>query len=213
MITAAESSFDVRIFGVPERMDWVEKNKAILGLPDENVIIDYDHIGCAPTAKRTWLKPTDKPFTMVLADDAELCDGFLSYCERIVKAHPRSVISLFPFQFIRPVPGCRLPTRSPYVLTNKLSGCGIIMRTEWVLPCVESWRPGTKGDDTAIQAWAERQNIKILTTLPSLIQHVGDVSVCDPSRVLGRTPYFSKSPVDVNWDSKYVTPYTNIIEE
>ena len=206
-------NIDVRIFGVPERMDWIEKNKAILNLPDENIFIDYDHIGCAPTAKRTWLKKTDKPYTMVLADDAELCDGFMSYCERAVKAHPRSIISLFPFQFTKPVPGSKLPTKSPYVLTKTLSGCGIIMRTEWVEPCIDSWHPDAKGDDTSIQAWATKQRIKILTTLPALIQHIGDVSVCDPTRVLGRTPYFDKNPVNVDWDSKYVTSWTNIIEE
>ena len=43
---------DIRIFGVTERMEWIDKNKSILGLPDENIFIDYKHIGCAPTAKR-----------------------------------------------------------------------------------------------------------------------------------------------------------------
>lgn len=206
-------NIDIRIFGVPERNDWIEKNKSILGLPDENIFIDYKHIGCAPTAKRAWLKKTDKPYTMVLADDAELCDGFESYCECVIKAQPDKIISLFPFQFIHPVPGSKLPTKSPYVLTKTLSGCGIIMRTEWVEPCIDSWHPDARGDDTSIQAWAEKRKIKIITTLPALIQHIGDVSVCDPTRVLGRTPYFKKSPVGVDWNSKYVTSWTNIIEE
>ena len=205
-------NIDVRIFGVPERTEWIEKNKKILGLLDENIIMDYEHVGCAPTAKRAWLKKTDKPFTMVLADDAEPCDNFLDYCERIVRAHPKYIISLFPFQFIKPVPGCRLPERSPYVLTNKLSGCGIIMRTEWVEPCIASWRRDAVGDDTSIQAWAEKNRIRILTTLPATIQHIGDVSVCDPTRVLGRTPYFEKNPSGINWDSDYITSWTNIIK-
>ena len=204
---------DVRIFGVPERIDWIKKKKEILDLPDENIIMDYEHVGCAPTAKRAWLKKTDKPFTMVLSDDAELVNGFMGYCERVVKAHPKNIISLFPFQFIRPVPGSRIPTCSPYVLTKTLSGCGIIMRTEWVEPCIRSWPPDAKGDDSNIQRWAEKQHIKILTTLPALIQHIGDVSVCDPTRSLGRTPYFDMNPANVNWDSTYVTNWANIITD
>ena len=212
-MTAKESKIDVRIFGVPERQDWIDKNREILELPDENIFMDFEHLGCAPTAKRAWLKKTDKPFVMVLSDDAELCKDFLSYCEKVVKAHPKKIISLFPFQFIRPVPGSRLPKESPYVLTNKLSGCGIIMKTEYVRPCIDSWPPDAKGDDTNIQAWAERHRIKIITTLPALIQHIGDVSVCDPTRSLGRTPYYYEDPSYMDWDSKYVTSWTNIIDE
>ncbi len=204
-------NIDIRIFGVPERQNWIDKNKSILNLPDENIFMDYEHIGCAPTAKRAWLKKTDKPFVMVLSDDVELCDNFLSYCERIVKSHPHSIISLFPYQFIRPVPESRLPTQSPYVLTTTLSGCGIIMRNEWVEPCIDSWPSGAKGDDTNIQMWAKKNRIHILTTLPATIQHIGDISVCDPTRSLGRTPYFNKNPANVNWDSGYVTSWTNII--
>ena len=207
------SNIDVRVFGVPERMGWIEEKKSILNLPDENIFIDYNHVGCAPMARLAWLKETDKPFTMVLSDDAELCNNFMSYCERVARAHPRAIISLFPFQFVKPVPGSKLPTKSPYVLTKTLSGCGIMMRTEYVKPCIYSWHPDAKGDDTSIQAWAEKQRIKILTTLPALIQHVGDVSVCDPTRVLGRTPYFDKNPTNVDWDSKYVTSWTNIIDD
>lgn len=207
------SSIDVRIIGVPERQEWVDKNQAILGLPDENIFMDYTHMGCIHNARRAWLKPTDKPFVMVLADDAELCDNFMSYCERVVKAHPKKIISLFPFQFMRPVPGSRLPKDSPYVSTNNLSGCGIIMCTEYVQPCVDSWHPTAKGDDKSIQVWAEKHRIKMITTLPALIQHIGEVSVVDPSRSLGRTPYFDKNPCNMDWDSKYVTAWTNIIDE
>jgi len=205
-------NIDIRIFGVPEREEWIQRTKARLGVPDENIIMDYKHLGCAHTARIAWLKKTDKPYVMVLADDAEPCDNFMSYCERVIKAHPKKIISLFPFQFIKPVPASRLPKSSPYVLTKTLSGCGIIMRTEWVEPCIDSWPPDAKGDDTNIQVWAEKHKIKIITTLPALVQHIGDVSVCDPTRVLGRTPYFVQDPKEMDWDSTYVTSWTNIID-
>ena len=198
---------------MPERINWIQNNKTILDLPDNSIFIDYNHAGCVPTSKNAWSKDTDKPFIMVMSDDVELCNGFISYCKRIVNAHPDKIISLFPIQFTRPVPGSRLPKISPYILTNKISGCGIIMRTEWVKPCINSWPPDAKDDDSSIHVWAVKNRIEVLTTLPSLIQHIGDVSTIDTNRHLGKTPYFSKNPNNMDWDSKFITSWTNIIDE
>lgn len=204
---------DIRIFGVQSRMPCIKKNKQILNVPDENIFIDEQHLGCVHTAKRAWMKTSDKPYIMVLQDDVELCEDFIAFCTKILRAHPDKIISLFPLQFVNPVAGSKLPTKSPYVLTNTLSGCGIIMKTEYVLPCVKSWPVDAVGDDTSIQSWAIKNNIPIITTLPSLIQHIGDVSVFDSSRSLGRTPYYNSHPAEANWDSDYITAWTNIIDE
>jgi len=213
-MTNNDSSISVRIFGVPERMDCIKKNQKILSVSDDHIFIDYDHDGVIPTAKRTWSKETDKEFTMVLQDDIDLCDNFLSYCNRIVRAHPNEIIALFPVQFVRRVPESRLPKKSPYISTNTLSGCGVIMRTEYVSPCLNRWTDDNAlGDDTNIQRWARENSVGVLTTIPSLIQHIGDVSVFLPGRVIGRTKYFEKDPKNVDWDNGYVTPWTNIIED
>lgn len=203
------SLIDVRIFGVPERMECIRLNQEILGVPDERIFIDETHEGCVKTAKRAWLAETDKPYTMVLQDDVELCDGFLSVCRRMIQAHPDVVFSLFPMEFNNWRKG-GLPKESPYIAARYMSGQGILMKTEWVRPCVDSWDRHILGDDVNIQRWAENTGKTILTTVPCTLQHIGDVSVFDPTRSLGRSPYFQKDVSDVDWESDYITPWTNI---
>ena len=201
----------VRIMGVPERIENIRKNQAILEIPDEQIFIDEDHAGVMFNARRAWLFPTDAPFTMVLQDDVELCDNFMSYCERIVNVHPHEVIGFVSSRFFKPVAGSRLPTKSPYVMVRDISGQGIMMPTEYVRPCIDTWMDERNGDDINIIRWAERNGVTMLTTIPSLIRHIGRESVFDPSRDVGDTKYFDMNPEHANWDCGYVTPVHNII--
>ena len=202
---------DIRIFGVPERMPCIEKNKLLLDLPGENIFIDERHDGCLKTARRAWSKQTDRPYTLVLQDDVELCDGFIGICETMIKVHPDVIFSLFPMQFIRRVPGSKIPTVSPYIQTKDLTAQGILMKTEYVAPCLASWDDSIPGDDTNIQRWAEKQGIIFITTIPPVLQHIGDVSVYDPSRSPGRSPFYVQRPIGVNWECGFVTPWSNLV--
>ena len=205
-------SVDIRIIGVPERMDNIMQTKELLNVKDENIFIDEYHLGLLQNAGKAWLKPTDATHVMVLQDDIILCNSFLYYCEKIVSMFGELIISLFPIQFInRKVVG-RLPIQSPYILTNELSGCGIIMKREYIYPCVLSWSDELYGDDVNIQAWAKRNLIGIITTIPSLIQHIGIQSVFDNSRSIGSFWDFREDPSEVDWDNKYVTNWANIIK-
>ena len=206
------SRIDIRIMGVPERLSYIKSLKSILGTPSDKIIIDTEHLGVIPTAKRAWLLPTDKEYTMVLNDDVLLCDGFLEICERIVVAMPNAIISLFPIQFqsstsIRT--GCK-PTVSPYVAADVLSGVGIIMPTKYARPCIESWVPNAKCDDRSIEQWAKKNRIPIITTLPAILQHIGDLSFFNPGRLPIKTDFFEKNPV-ADWDNTYVTSWTSLI--
>ena len=200
---------DVRIFGVPERMKCIRENQRILGVPDDKVFIDENRDGCVATARRAWLSETDKPYTLVLQDDVELCDDFLSVLHRMIRVHPDALFSLFPMQFNRWRKG-GLPKDSPYIRCRDISGQGILMRTDYVKPCVDSWHPNIMGDDVNIQRWAEREGIQTLTTIPCTLQHIGDVSVFDPARSLGRSPYYRRDVSDADWENEFITPWTNI---
>lgn len=206
---------DVRIFGVPERMPQIQKNKELLGLPDEHIIMDYEHIGCMPTARRAWSFKDDETakvsHIMVLSDDVELCDDFMSYCHRVIAAHPQEIISLFPLTLANRNMVGTLPTRSPYVVVQQCSGAGIMMPREYVDPCISYWRDDIRGDDTNITRWARDNGVQILTTLPALIQHLDGVSMFDPSRNLGGTEFFNPNPSWARWDDPYVNSWTNII--
>ena len=67
-------------------------------------------------------------------------------------------------------------------------------------------------EDTAIKIFADRHKIPCLTTVPSLIQHIGDVSTCCDYVQPLRTAYFSDWE-KADWDSNVVNrPYINIKE-
>lgn len=206
---------DVRIFGVPERMSQIQKNKELLNLPDSHIIMDYEHIGCMPTARRAWLFKDDETESashiMVLSDDVELCEDFMSYCYRVIAVHPEEIISLFPLTLANRTMVGNLPVRSPYVAVEHCSGAGIMMPREYVNPCIAYWCEDIKGDDTNITRWARNKGIGILTTLPALIQHLDGVSMFDPSRNLGGSEFFNPNPSWARWDDGYVNSWTNII--
>lgn len=201
---------DVRIFGVPERMSCILENQKRLNVPDDRIFIDERREGCLATARRAWTAPTDRPYTLVLQDDVELCDDFLAVCERMAAAHPDALFSLFPMCFNHWRKG-NIPTVSPYISVRDISGQGILMRTDYAAPCIAAWNPKIKGDDVNIQRWAENNDIQKLTTIPCTMQHIGDVSVFDPSRSLGRSPYYRRDMSDVDWESTFITPWTNIV--
>lgn len=208
------SKIDVRIFGVTERLFQIEKNKKILELPDNRIFMDCEHIGCAPTAFRTWSYSDEESQSathiMVLSDDVELCEDFMSYCYRIIAAHPDKIISFFPLTLAKRSQVSRLPTKTPYVQVESCSGAAIMMPAQYVKPCLDFWDHKIRGDDTNITRWAKANNITILTTLPSIIQHLDCVSIFDPLRNLGGTEFFEPDPSYLNWDDDYYTPWTNI---
>lgn len=200
---------DIRIIAVPERMENVEKMQETLKLPEENIFIDKAHKGVKYNAKRAWLKKTEASHVMVLADDAELCKDFLKYCNIIVDNFPEAIVSLFPFQFRKSTELSRYPW-TPYVSTNMVSGLGIIMPTEYIKPCIKSWKEEILGDDTNIRDWALANGKLILTTIPAIIQHLDYTSIWNPSRDLGGTAFYDPDPSSAKWDLTYVNNYTNI---
>ena len=208
----ALQKIDVRIMGVPSRIDNIKTTQKRLNIPDENIIIDYNHEGCLKTAIKAWSKPTDKEFVMVLQDDIELCDNFVECCNKIVDAHPDKIISLFQFLITSMEAVQNLP--SPYVSLGHsgASGQGIIMRTEWLNDCLSEWETsGLMGDDTNINAWAEKSGKEILTTIPAILQHTGEHSVFMPGRTLGKSYLYRKSAFKADWDNPFVTSITNIV--
>jgi hypothetical protein len=204
-----EPLFEARVFGVSERMENIEITKRRLKLPDDQVIIDAEHIGCKPTAQKTWSLPAKKEYVCVLPDDVELCDNFVHYCNCLLKAYGDSVISLFPIHFMRRDAISRMP-RNPYVWTKGVSGAGIIMPADWVKPCLDAWRDDIIGDDTNIEIWAIQNKKKIITTIPALVQHIGDLSVHDARRSIGRTHYYRKDVSGSDWNDTYLNLWNNI---
>lgn len=199
---------DVRVFGVEERIDNIRITQKKLSVPDEKVFIDYNRDGVVPTAKRAWTYPTEGSHVMVLQDDIELSNGFLDICNIIAKTHPKKIVSLFPYQFMRRPIGMRKMV-SPYIRTRVLSGCGIIMPAEYIKPCIESFPEDAMQDDTMIYNWAKSRGVWVITTIPAILQHIGDDSVIDPKKAIRRTVFYEENPV-ADWSNPKI--YLHITE-
>ena len=201
---------DVRIFAVPERKEFVKANQEALDIPDDRIVWDEKHEGAFQSAQKAWSIQTESPFIMVMNDDVELCDDFMKYCEMIVDLHPDSIISLFPSQFRTRKKVRNRARKSPYVLTKEAIGIALIMKKEFVKACLESWTDDIS-DDANITRWAKNEGVPIITTLPSLVQHIGDDSIIDPKRAVGRTDFFVKNPSGVDWSNSYISAWSNVV--
>ena len=205
-------NIDIHIYGVHARDDMIAATTSKLGLAS-----DYIHYDDRPngglmmyTAKKAWLSPVSKGIThrICLSDDTEVCDDFLSIATKIAEAHPKSIISFFPYEFMRKTPEVE-GLDTPYLKCHILSGCGIMMPIEYIEPCfkyVKEHFNDTCDDDWGIQQWAKSASIEILTTIPACVQHIGDESIANKGCFIRRTVYYEEKPV-ANWETKKVMEY------
>ena len=198
----------VKIYGVESRRSCIDSIVNQLSIPEDHIFIDDRPNGgdVMYTAKKAWLSDHgDATHVLVLQDDIELCDGFLDICSTIVETHPDKIISLFPFQFLREEERLKHIT-TPYIATFCISGQGIIMPVEYVKPCfdhIKSVYDDNIADDTGIGSWAYNRRIDIVTTIPAILQHIGDISALDSNRPVRRTVYYDSNPV-ADWDNKKI---------
>ena len=103
----------------------------------------------------------------------------------------------------------RLSKQTPYVANNKhVTGCGFILPYEYIQQylCYTDKHYNDEGfyEDKAWFDWAKENNITILNTIPSLIQHLGDESLIFKDKTLIRRTKFYKENPQANWNSKLI---------
>ena len=203
---------DVHIYGVHARDSMISAIVAKLNIPSVNVHYDdrSNGGGTLYTAKKAWLAPIPEGVThrIALQDDVEVCDHFLDIAEQIVVAHPKSIISLFPFDFMRRFSALE-ECDTPYFEPCTLSACGIIMPIDYIQPCfnyIKQRYNDACDDDYGIRDWARYNGVQILTTIPALIQHLGDDSIANKGSPIRRTVYYEQNP-KANWASQKVMQY------
>ena len=203
---------DVHIYGVHARDDMIRATVEKLGIPLENIHYDDRTNGGSIlyTAKKAWLASVSSGVThrIVLQDDVQVCNDFLTIAEKIAEAHSADIIGFFPYEFMEKnseIEGLD----TPYFRTRILSGCGIMMPIEYIQPCfdyIAATFEDACPDDWGIQAWADNQGIRTLTTIPALIQHIGDESISCKGCPVRRTVYFNESP-QAHWGDSSVAVY------
>ena len=205
-------NLDIHIYGVHARDNMIAATATKLGLES-----DYIHYDDRPngglmmyTAKKAWLAPVPNGVThrIALADDVEVCDGFIDIAKEIALAHPRSIVSFFPYDFMARNPAIE-GLDTPYLISHILSGCAIMMPVEYIETCfayVKHRYNDVCADDEGIQAWAKDAGVQIITTIPALVQHIGDESIANKGCFIRRTVYYEEKPV-ANWETKKVMEY------
>ena len=195
----------IKIYGVKSRMHMINATASKLSISRENIFLDDRANGgdALYTAKKAYLSEHgDATHGIFLQDDIEVCDGFLDICYQIVQTHPDKIISLFPFDYQNKINDFE-SLSTPYIKAFTLSACGIIIPVKYIEGCFK-WiyevYHDNIADDTGIKAWANAHKIDIITTIPSLIQHIGDDSIISPKCPIRRTVYYEKNPI-ADWSN------------
>lgn len=204
--------FDIKIYGITDRKDQILKNKEILNLADSDVnMIEKDGKFCYDLAKQTWLLPWEEDVThrLVLQDDAELCPDFKRRLQEVIEARPDDIIFLTALDFDKEceeannLESCYTPLR------YAIQGCAIVIPTKYIKDVFDwsekiyglhAMETGEMHEDMAIVRYGIKHRLKVLITVPSLTQHIGDHSQLFGYTNPTRTAYFK------DWDK---ADYTN----
>lgn len=209
---------DIKIYGTTKRKEQILKNKEILNLSDNDVfMIEPDGKWPWVLTKKAFTQPIPEGVThrLVLQDDAELCPDFLKYANEIINTRPDDVFFLVALDYQERY-DCVENLESPYVKLNMMvQGCAIIMPVKYINRCFNdlvTMYPGISigepHEDTAIIMWCNRNKIPVTTTVPSIVQHIGDHSSLFGYVIPTRTAYFS------DWDkANWTNPKRNIIRK
>lgn len=198
------NTVDIRIMAHPSRADNVRLMLDSLGLSDEIVIWDDRPNGgdAMYTARKAWEYPAPEGCThrLVLQDDGELCDGFTSIAEQVAVRHPDKVVTFMhegsiesnerykPFVFTVGV-----ALMMPFKLIPRLWD---FVDNRMQFYTGSTYDDVIKHDTTTIRLWMANNNIDCVTTVPSIVQHIGDVSLVGINRRRIATDYTQNPPLD-----------------
>lgn len=210
----------IKIVGVREREYMIDEMNRQLQLSAGDIIYDERPGGgyAFPMLKKAWLDPyaEEETHRVVLNDDLELCDDFINICNQIAKAQPNSIVSFFSTYFNSSYCDQEIQKlQTPYVRHDVgIFGCAIMMPKNVAIECMEFTSmnyPDIKFESRAFTEFARERGIPIITTLPGLVQHIGDESLVDQSLPIRRTTRFKKYP-EADWNTKEVIELKTMTE-
>lgn len=210
----------IKIVGVHERDHMIDSMNRQLQLPAGDIIYDERPGGgyAFPILKKAWLDPyaEEETHRVVLNDDLELCDNFREICEQIAKAQPNSIVSFFTTYLNSSFCDQEIKLiHTPYIKHDiGIFGCAIMMPKNVAIECMEYTQkdyPDIKFESRAFTEFAREIGIPIITTLPCLVQHIGDESLVDQSLPIRRTTRFEKYP-EADWNTKEVIELKTLTE-
>lgn len=193
----------IRVTAIESRRAMAEHLQQRLDLPDTHIIWDDRPQGgnAMYTVKKAWRDPLEDGEThrVVLNEDTEVCNGFREIIEQVAQAQPDCLMVLFTTalnghgydDYVQDL-------QTPYVdHTIGLFGCAIMMPARYIEPCfawIEQNCDPDIWDNAGILAWLRHSGLPIRTTMPLLVQHIGDDSVVDPTMPIRRSERFEMDP-------------------
>lgn len=198
---------DIRIMAHPARAENVSVMLSQLGL-SEGIVTwadPDDPGGIMSTARKAWTAPVPDGCThrIVLQDDGDICNGFLEIAEQAAKRHPNEIVTFFHMgdfdQNIR---------YQEYMLSV---GVALMLPVHLIerffdfydndlhrYVAKELLADFSKADTSCMRLWARNEHIQCVTTVPTLVQHIGDVSLIGIERRRVATD-FCKNPPVTGW--------------
>ena len=211
---------DIKIVGVHERDAMITAMNKELQLPDADIVYDTREGGgyAFPILKQAWLAPYAEGEThrVVLNDDLEVCEGFREICEQIAVAHPDCIVSFFTTYFNSGYCDEEIAAlQTPYVTHDRgIFGCAIMMPKDVAIECMEYTDqnfPDIKFESHAFHQFALERGIPVISTIPCLVQHLGDDSLVDKMLPIRRTTRFVKQP-EADWSCSDVETIKAMME-
>lgn len=203
---------EIRIRTCPTRAEMAEKLRTELELPESSVFTDDRDGGGNPLD--LWFRmaenlPLDATHLCLLDEDTEVSAGFKDIVEQLTQAHGECVFSLFTTDLNSGYfDGFIKELKSPYLRCSRLFGCAVILPVSIVSDCFAWIRNNLDTENVhdafGVQEYLELKGIPILTTVPGIIQHIGDQSLYGPGLPIRRTQRFEKNP-EADWTSQQIS--------
>ena len=170
---------DVKIMATPKRTKYLENMLKKLNMSEDIIIFDdrKDGGGALYNARRCWNYPVKEGVThrLVLQDDLLLCEDFIQTLTKAIENFPYAMWSLYSsrvtFEDVE-------DKTTPYL---QKKGCGfhgqaICMPISYIKPCFDyidnTFPKDYPHDDCAIGSFAKHYDMQVMTTVPSLVQHI-----------------------------------------
>lgn len=208
----------IKMTAVEQRREMVEALKKDLGLKDDDIIWDDRPGGgnAMYTVKKAWLSPLKEGEThrLVMSEDLEVCENFKEICEQMIAAHPGSCFTLFTTALNSRCYDEYLSSLTTPYIDHRIGifGCAILLPVQYIQECfdwIEANCSPDIWDNIGIRRWLEHKGLEILTTVPCLIQHIGDESVVDPTFPVRRSDRFVEKAA-ADWSSKAVAKFPEL---
>lgn len=197
------NKFYIPLIACRERQAYIDELVKMVRIDD--IFYDDEHRGPLGNTIRALEsdKCNDCDYIMMLQDDCIPCNNLVEICSQIVDAHPDNVIALFPWDFLKNTPS---QSDTPFYEADIVSGLGLILPQKYHKDYLKFARTSPSYfEDSTMKMFCEKFEIKMIQTIPALVQHRQGKSILTPKleNEFRITKYFTKNPV-ADWSNEKV---------